>query len=193
VGFVYESFRNKTNLVIWKKNFHETNPRNESFEHRSTKRIHETNLLNTIQIRESESQGFVRIRKSIVLRIREDSLDSLDSSNLLKIASRNESAKRIFWKWLDLWPTIRNESGFVVYESIRIHGFAKRIHVFTNLLYDSRILRKNIRHWLAKKLKHLNFEQMYRPKVGVIWIFCIRRIKKKKLKFLNDAWVLPIL
>jgi hypothetical protein len=98
-GFVYESFRNETNRVIWKKNFHETNPRNESFEHRSTKRIHETNLLNTIQIREYESQGFVRIRKSIVLRICEDSLDSLDSldsSNLLKIASRNESAKRIF-------------------------------------------------------------------------------------------------
>ena len=104
-GFVYESFRNETNRVIWNffftKRIHETNlsktnPRNESFEHRSTKRIHETNLLNTIQIRESESQGFVRIRKSIVLRIREDSLDSLDSSNLLKIASRNESAKRIF-------------------------------------------------------------------------------------------------
>ena len=53
--------------------------------------------------------------------------------------------------------TIRNESfkvrirdprydtnlfkpGFVTYESIRIHGFAKRIHVFTNLLYESRIL-----------------------------------------------------
>ena len=34
-GFVYESLRNETNRVIWKKNFHETNlsktnPRNES-------------------------------------------------------------------------------------------------------------------------------------------------------------------
>ena len=32
------------------------------------------------------------------------------------------------------------KSGFVTYESIRIHGFAKQIHVFTNLLYESRIL-----------------------------------------------------
>ena len=34
-GFVYESLRNETNRVIWKKKFHETNlsktnPRNES-------------------------------------------------------------------------------------------------------------------------------------------------------------------
>ncbi len=27
------------------------------------------------------------------------------------------------------------------HDTVRIHGFAKRIHVFTNLLYDSRILR----------------------------------------------------
>ena len=79
-GFVYESFQNKTNRIIWKnffhetnprnksfknestKRIHETNPRNESFEHRSTKRIHETNLLNTVGIRESGPQdlyGFV--------------------------------------------------------------------------------------------------------------------------------------
>jgi hypothetical protein len=36
-GFVYESLRNETNRVIWKKNFHETNPRNESFKNESTK------------------------------------------------------------------------------------------------------------------------------------------------------------
>ncbi len=36
------------------------------------KRIHETNLLNTVGIRESGSTGFVWIRKSIVLRICED-------------------------------------------------------------------------------------------------------------------------
>ncbi len=73
---------------------------------------------------------------------------------------------RIFWKlagfictirifpYPDSWTTIRYESGIriVRYESnlfevricthdtVRIHGFAKRIHVFTNLLYDSRIL-----------------------------------------------------
>jgi hypothetical protein len=43
-GFVYESLRNETNQVIWKKNFHATNPRNESFKNESTKRIHDTNL-----------------------------------------------------------------------------------------------------------------------------------------------------
>ncbi len=32
------------------------------------------------------------------------------------------------------------KSGFVTYESIRIHGFAKQIHVFTNLLYEYCIL-----------------------------------------------------
>ncbi len=133
------------------------------------KRIHETNLLNTIQIRESESQGFVRIRKSIVLRICEDSLDLLDSSNLLKIASQNESAKQIFWKWLDSWPTIRNESGFVVYESIRIHGFAKRIHVFTNLLYDSRILRKNWNMVAAGKIKGIGDSAELRKKYHEAW------------------------
>jgi hypothetical protein len=52
-GFVYESFRNETNRVIWKKNFHETNPRNESFKNESMKRIHETNLLNTVVQNES--------------------------------------------------------------------------------------------------------------------------------------------
>ncbi len=136
-GFVYESLRidtkqtfltffltkriHKTNLlkiasrnestkrIFWKLR-HETNPQNESFEHCGTKRIHETNLLNTVGIRESGSTGFVWIRMSIVLRIREDSLDLSDSSNLLKIASRNESAKPIFWKWLDSWSTIRNVS-----------------------------------------------------------------------------------
>ncbi len=54
----------------------------------------------------------------------------------------------------DSWSTIRYESSIriVGYESnllgvrihghntLRIHGFAKQIHVFTNLLYDSRIL-----------------------------------------------------
>jgi hypothetical protein len=73
-GFVYESFRNESNLlrflvlrnestkrIFWTP-LYETNPRNESFEHRTTKRIHETNLLNTVGIRESgpqDSYGFV--------------------------------------------------------------------------------------------------------------------------------------
>ncbi len=61
-GFVHESFRNKTNRIFWDFWSYEMNPPNESFEHRSTKRIHETNLLNTVGIRESGPQdlyGFV--------------------------------------------------------------------------------------------------------------------------------------
>jgi hypothetical protein len=30
----------------------------------------------------------------------------------------------------------------VIHDTVRIHGFAKRIHVFTNLLYESRNLSK---------------------------------------------------
>ncbi len=56
-----------------------------------------------------------------------------------------------------MWSTIRYESRirfvrhktnlFEVricsHDTVRIHGFAKRIHVFTNLLYNSRILNQN--------------------------------------------------
>ncbi len=45
-GFVYKSFQNKTNRVIWDFCFHETNPQNKSFKNKSTKRIHETNPQN---------------------------------------------------------------------------------------------------------------------------------------------------
>jgi hypothetical protein len=51
-GFVYKSLQNETNRVIWKKNFHEMNPRHESFKNESTKRIHDTNLLKTWRIRD---------------------------------------------------------------------------------------------------------------------------------------------
>ena len=44
-GFVYESLRNETNQVILKKNFHETNPRNESFKKISTNPNHDTGNL----------------------------------------------------------------------------------------------------------------------------------------------------
>ncbi len=43
-GFVYESLRIETNRVIWDFGLHETNPRNESFKNKSTKRIHDMNL-----------------------------------------------------------------------------------------------------------------------------------------------------
>jgi hypothetical protein len=83
--------------------------RNESFEHRRTKRIHETNLLKTrgfANPNPKDSDGFVY---PIVLRIHKDSLDLLDSSNLWKIASQNESTKRIFGK-LGHKTNPRNES-----------------------------------------------------------------------------------
>jgi hypothetical protein len=44
-GIIYKSFPSKTNGVILDFFFPETNPRNESFEHRRTKLIHEMNLL----------------------------------------------------------------------------------------------------------------------------------------------------
>ena len=73
--------------------------RNESFESCVMKRIHKSNLLKTrgfANPNPKDSDGFVY---PIVLKIHEDSLDSLDSSdssNLLKIASRNESMIRVF-------------------------------------------------------------------------------------------------
>ena len=50
-GFVYESLRNKTNRVIWKKKFHETNlsktnPRNESTIRIFKVRSHESGFAN---------------------------------------------------------------------------------------------------------------------------------------------------
>ena len=44
----------------------------------------------------------------------------------------------------DSWSTIRYESRIRGHDTVRIHGFAKRIHVFTNLLYESR----NLTFWV---------------------------------------------
>ncbi len=54
--------QNKSTKRIFWTPLYETNPQNKSFEHRTTKRIHETNLLNTVGIYESGPQdlyGFV--------------------------------------------------------------------------------------------------------------------------------------
>jgi hypothetical protein len=169
-GFVYESFRNETNQIFWDFWPYKSNPRYESFKNRSTKRIHNTNLSKTGLRNESAirilkvwicKSGFASppawIRKdsfhAIVLRIREDSLDSWKQAESFK----NRSTKRILKVWI-------RESGFASppawirqsryetnlfgvrihdHDTKRIHGFAKRIHVFTNLLYDSRILMFN--------------------------------------------------
>ncbi len=165
MGFVYESFRNETNWVIWNFWSYETNPRNESLENRPTKRIHDTNLWKTGLRNESTIRIFkVWIRKSgfasppawirkdsfcaIVLRIREvlwKQVESLENQstkrihemNLLKTLRIHDPRIRI--------PFIRHKSNLFgvrirSHDTVRIHGFAKRIHVFMNLLYDSRIL-----------------------------------------------------
>jgi hypothetical protein len=143
------------------KRIHETNflkiasrtdPQNESFENCITKWIHESNLLKTrgfANPNPKDSDGFVY---PIVLMICKDLLDSLDSlysSNLLKIASRNESTKRIFWK-------LRHETNPWIesFENWQIE--TKRIHVFTNLLYISRILTNNT---FSKEPFRLNWKQ----------------------------------
>ena len=78
-GFVYESFRNETNRVIRKKNFHETNlsktnPRNESFKNESTKRIFQKRIHETNPRYESLRFGVTNPDSQIrILRIRKDS------------------------------------------------------------------------------------------------------------------------
>ncbi len=52
-GFVYESLRIDTKRTFLTFFSYETNPRNKSFENCVTKRIHKTNLLNTVVRNES--------------------------------------------------------------------------------------------------------------------------------------------
>ncbi len=64
----------------------------------------------------------------------------IHKTNLLKTGSQNKSTKQIFWKLChETNPQIKSFENWQI-ETKQIHGFAKRIHVFTNLLYDSRIL-----------------------------------------------------
>jgi ribosomal protein L28 len=57
---------NRTILTFF---FPETNPRNKSFEHSRTKRIHETNLLNTIGICESGPQDLGSIKVHLCSKV----------------------------------------------------------------------------------------------------------------------------
>jgi hypothetical protein len=117
---------------------------NKSFENCVTKRIHEMNVLKTRGFANPNPKDSVGFVYPIVLKIRED---SLDSSNLLKIASQNKSMIQVFENLGN--KSKRNKSScricFVEPETnlfgVRIRDYdTKRIHVFTNLLYDSRIL-----------------------------------------------------
>ena len=166
-GFVHESFRNETNRIFWDFWSYEMNPRNESLENRPTKRIHNTNLWKTglrnectiqifkVWIRESgfaslpawickdlfcaivlNLSGFVRI-----CWIREN------RSNLWKFRSLIESTIWIFKNrthesgFAKLWSWIRQSWNQTNLFGVRICDYnTKRIHVFTNLLYDFRIL-----------------------------------------------------
>jgi hypothetical protein len=57
-GFIYESFQNKTNRVIWDFCFHKTNTQNEPVKNRPTNQIQETNLLNTVGQNKSTKRIF---------------------------------------------------------------------------------------------------------------------------------------
>ncbi len=105
--------RNESTKRIFWKLHHKTNPRNESFERRRMKRIHENESFENQRIRKSESKGFGRIHLSYstkdlwgfvgfvgFVKYFENGVTKwIREMNLLKMASRNESAKRIFWKW----------------------------------------------------------------------------------------------
>ena len=107
----------------------------------------------------------------------------------MKISLQNESTKRIFWKHEGFVThdtkririrQSRNETNlFGVrirdYNTKRIHGFAKRIHVFTNLLYESRILSASM--WQTQ-----NSESLY------FWIK-ERRLKNGLIGQLGLAWL----
>ena len=118
--------------------FHETNPQNESFKNRSTKRIHETNLSKTGLRNKSTKRifwnqyGFANLKP----RIRMD-------SGLFKVRlCTKDSSGFVMIRWIRFIRHKSNLFGVSIrdYETKWIHGFAKQIHVFTNLLYDYRIL-----------------------------------------------------
>ena len=103
--------------------------------------------------------GFVKKAESC----QKESTNRIHETDLLNTVVRNESTKRIFehHRWIretnpDLWRTnpdfLRNESKLTGYES----GFAKRIHVFTNPLYESRILRAQLLLHYLSPYQHLN-------------------------------------
>jgi hypothetical protein len=140
-GFVYESLRNKTNRVIWEKNFHETNPRNGYFKKISTNPNHDTGSLILSLRNESTKRIFkvlicesgfanppVWIRKdsfrAIVLRIHKDSwgfvgfvkTGRIFGESVYETNPQNKSFENI----KDSWSTIRNKSGFVTHDTKRI-------------------------------------------------------------------------
>ncbi len=165
-GIVYESFRNKMNRVIWNFWSYETNPQNESLENWPTKWIHDTNLLKKSLRIESAirifkvwilESGFASlpawIRKdsfcAIVLRICQDSWGFVGFVKTGRIfgSSGHETNPRFESLRIglaNLWSWIRQSQNEMNLFGVRIRDYnTKRIHIFTHLLYDSRILTKN--------------------------------------------------
>jgi len=120
LGFVYESFQNKTNRVIWDFCFHKTYPRNTSFKNRPTKRIHKTNLSKKVYKTNPQNEsfetsmdlriwslGFVWIRACLkyvyVLRICKDSLYSWKQVESFENQSTKWIHKINLWKTLRIW------------------------------------------------------------------------------------------
>jgi hypothetical protein len=56
----------------------------------------------------------------------------------------------------------------MIHDTAQIHGFAKRIHVFTNLLYESRNLTFNILVHMFRRKSGMQKKLKYFSKVGVI-------------------------
>ena len=89
--------------------------------------------------------GFVSYRGSRILTLKDQWFDShrLPKSNskyFLKLYCTKQIHNTGIWK---LWSRIKTnllEVRIRSHDTVRIHGFAKQIHVFTNLLYESRIL-----------------------------------------------------
>ncbi len=151
-------------------------------------RIHDTNLMtpglrnkSTIQIFQIP-YGFANPKHRIcmdlyliyVLRFVRIRWIRDNRSNLLKIGwIRMYNTKQIFPS-PDSWTTIRYESGIRIirYKSnlfeVRIHTHdTVRIHVFTNLLYDSRILTKNIIAQIKSKIQ-ISYQILHSP--TVVWM-----------------------
>jgi hypothetical protein len=94
-----------TKRILWKLR-HETNPQNESFENQKDSRILNFHLkyVYVVKIRQDLLDSLKSVTKRIhetnLMKIasRNESTKRIHETNLMKIASRNESTKRIFWK-----------------------------------------------------------------------------------------------
>ncbi len=141
--------QNESTKRIFQKQTYESNPQYESLRFGFANPDSQIQNFRIRKDSDSRISIFKYSLRAIVLRIRKDLLDLLKQVNLWKLTGfMTNDLKRIFWSQ-DSWSTIRYESRICIvgYESnlfgVRIRGHdTVRIHVFTNLLYKSSILRK---------------------------------------------------